>query len=56
MDTEHHMRTTRIPPARLREWVEFCWLLLINPTFQNSPHKRRAYFEYRLGLIYSDWC
>ena len=50
------MKTTKLPPARLIEWVEFCWLLATNPTFQAASNKRKAYFEYRLGKIYSAQC
>jgi hypothetical protein len=48
---EHQMRKAKVPPANLREWVEFYWLLFANPTFQKSSDKRRAYYEYRLGKI-----
>lgn len=40
------------PPANLSDWVEFCWLLLIDPTFQASRDKRKAYFDYRLAKQY----
>ena len=50
------MKPPKIPPATLREWIEFCWLLATNPCFQAARDKRRAYFEYRLGRIYSDRC
>ena len=44
------------PPAKLREWLEFFWLLLTNPAFRSSRDKRKAYFEHRLGKIYSARC
>jgi hypothetical protein len=49
------MRRTKIPPATLREWVEFYWLMVVNPAFRKAPHKRKAYFEYRLGKIYQSY-
>lgn len=45
--------TKKIPPARLTEWVEYCWLLLSNPSFQAARDKRKAYFEYRLAKLYN---
>ena len=45
--------TKKIPPARLTEWVEYCWLLLSNPSFQAAHDKRKAYFEYRLAKLYN---
>jgi hypothetical protein len=53
---EHQMRIAKVPPVNLREWVEFYWLLLANPTFRKSSDKRRAYYEYRLGKIYNSAC
>ena len=47
------MKKTNTSPAKLSDWVEFCWLLLVNPTFQSSRDKRKAYFEYRLGKLYT---
>ena len=52
----HRMRRGKIPPANLREWVEFYWLLIVDPTFQKSPDRRKAYFEYRIGKIYNCPC
>lgn len=46
---KHHPRQ---PPVNLSDWIEFCWLLLIDPTFQASPNKRKAYFDYRLAKRY----
>jgi hypothetical protein len=45
--------TKKIPPAKLAEWVEYCWLLLSNPSFQAARDKRKAYFEYRLAKLYN---
>lgn len=50
------MKKIKIPPVKLTEWVEYCWLLVSNPTFQAARNKRKAYFEYRLGKIYSAPC
>jgi hypothetical protein len=50
------MKKTKIPPRKLAEWIEFGWLLLTNPCFQAAHDKRKAYFEYRLGKIYSAPC
>jgi hypothetical protein len=50
------MSKSRPCPSRLVEWVEFCWLLATNPTFQAAPNKRKAYFEYRLAKIYTAHC
>jgi len=40
-------------PATLSDWIEFYWLLLIDPTFQASRNKRKAYFDYRLAKRYN---
>ena len=50
------MNKLKLPPAKLGEWVEFCWLLVSNPTFQATHNKRKAYFEYQLGKIYTAHC
>ena len=50
------MKRIKIPPRKLAEWIEFGWLLLTNPCFQAARDKRKAYFEYRLGKIYSAPC
>ena len=47
------MNKLKLTPVKFGEWVEFCWLLATNPTFQAAPDKRKAYFEYRLGKIYT---
>ena len=52
----HRMRRSKIPPANLWEWAEFYWLLIVNPTFQRSPDRRKAYFEHRIGKIYNCPC
>lgn len=43
----------KMPPVNISDWVEFCWLLLIDPTFQASRNKRKAYFDYRLAKQYN---
>jgi hypothetical protein len=53
---DDHMKRSRIPPAKLTEWIEFCWLYVINPVFRSAPNKRKAYFEHRLGKIYNLPC
>ncbi len=50
------MKKLKLPPAKLGEWVEFCWLLVSNPTFQATHNKRKAFFEYQLGKIYTAHC
>ena len=52
----YQRRRGKIPPATMREWVEFCWLLIVNPTFRKSPDRRKAYFEYRIGKVYDSPC
>ncbi len=52
----NHMKRSRIPPVKLTEWVEFCWLYVINAGFRAAPNKRKAYFEHRLGKIYNLPC
>jgi hypothetical protein len=47
------MNNTKHPPTGLVDWVEFCWLLLTNPTFRASHDKRKAYFEHRLAVQYN---
>lgn len=47
------MKKTKHPPAKLSEWVEFCWLLVTSPVFQSAPDKRKAYFEHRLAKVYT---
>jgi len=43
-----------IEPLRVKlvRWVESCWLLVSNPTFQHARNKRQAYYDYRLSKIY----
>jgi hypothetical protein len=50
------MQRKTLPPATLAQWLEFCWLLLSNPSFQSAPNKRKAYFEHRLGKLYNRPC
>jgi hypothetical protein len=52
----NHMKKSKIPPAKLSEWIEFCWLYVASPVFRAAPNKRKAYFEHRLGKIYNLPC
>ena len=47
------MGNQQSPPRGPFQWIEFCWLLLVDPTFQATRDKRKAYFEYRLGKLYT---
>jgi hypothetical protein len=53
---EKRMTKEKFPPTSVREWAEFCWLLAVDPVFRAAPNKRKAYYEYRLGKIYSLPC
>ena len=37
------------PPSGLKQWAEFYWLWLIDPTFRAAHNKRKAYYEHRLA-------
>lgn len=50
------MKKTKYPPATLAEWVEFCWLVVSDPTFVAEKDWRKAYFDYRLAKIYTSPC
>jgi hypothetical protein len=50
------MNKQKFPRLNAVEWVEFYWLLLTNPVFRAAPNKRKAYFEHRLGKIYTTPC
>jgi hypothetical protein len=39
--------------ARVMGSVEYCWLLLTNPTFQAARDKRMAFYQYQVGKYYS---
>ena len=45
------MRTPKghSPPTGFKQWMEFFWLWLSDPTFRTSPNKRKAYYEHRLA-------
>ena len=43
----------KMPPVNLSDRVEFCWLLLIDPTFQACRNKRKVCFDYRLAKQYN---
>jgi hypothetical protein len=53
MDKFGMKKPMKFPPVNLANWVEFCWLLLIDPTFQASRNKRKTYFDYRLARRYN---
>ena len=42
--------------ARLMGRIEYCWLLLTNPTFQAARDKRLAFYQYQQGKGYSNPC
>jgi hypothetical protein len=42
--------------AKLTGWVEYCWLLVTNRTFQAARDKRLAFYEYQLGKGYNTPC
>jgi len=42
--------------ARLMGRIEYCWLLLTNPTFQAARDKRLAFYQYQMGKYYSNLC
>ncbi len=49
MNDQHRKRPGKYPPYHWYEWFEFFWLWIADPTFQHTPDKRKAYFEFRLG-------
>ena len=53
---DDHMKRSRMPPVKLTDWIEFCWLYVVSPVFRSAPNKRKAYFEHRLGKIYNLPC
>ena len=42
--------------ARLMGRIEYCWLLLTNPTFQAARDKRLAFYQHQVGKYYSQIC
>jgi hypothetical protein len=42
--------------ARLMGRIEYCWLLLTNPTFQAARDKRLAFYQHQVGKYYSRIC
>jgi|GEM_PF-958765 len=50
------MSDRKLPPVTFFEWVEFCWLLIVHPTFRASRNKRKTYYEYRLARTYHTPC
>lgn len=43
------MKSRKGPPHTLKQWLEYYWLIMSNPTFRNARDRRRAYYEYRLA-------
>lgn len=43
------MRKVKGPPHTLRQWIEYYWLVLSNPTFRTARNRRKAYYEHRLA-------
>jgi hypothetical protein len=54
-ETETQMKKIK-PTAKLPGWVEFCWLLVSNPSFQAARDKRLAFYEYQVGKRYANPC
>ena len=54
ISSKEETRMQEIEPLRVKlvRWVESCWLLVSNPTFQHARNKRQAYYDYRLSKIY----
>jgi hypothetical protein len=50
------MNKQNFPDLKPLDWVEFGWLLVTNPVFRAATNKRKAYFEHRLGKIYTTPC
>jgi hypothetical protein len=42
--------------ARLAGRIEYCWLLLTNPTFQAARDKRLAFYQHQVSKYYSQIC
>jgi hypothetical protein len=40
--------------VRLMGRIEYCWLLLTNPTFQAARDKRLAFYQHQMGKYYSN--
>jgi len=43
------MANGKLPPSNVKQWLEFFWLWLSNPTFRHSRNKRKAYYEHCLA-------
>jgi hypothetical protein len=46
---EDSMPKQNVPPYDLKQWIEYVWLFVSNPTFRNSRNRRRAYYEHCLA-------
>ena len=44
------------PTAKLAKWIEICWLLASNRSFQAARDKRKAFYENKLGKRYNTPC
>ena len=42
--------------ARVIGAIEYCWLLVTNPSFQAARDKRLAFYEYQLSKRYATPC
>jgi hypothetical protein len=42
--------------AKLIGWVEYCWLLVSNPSFQAAQNKRLAFYQYQQSKGYNTPC
>jgi len=42
--------------AKLVGWIEFCWLLVTNSSFQAARDKRQAFYQYQLSKGYNTPC
>lgn len=43
------MRKGKGPPHNWKQWLEYFWLFLSDPTFRQARNRRRAYYEHRLA-------
>jgi hypothetical protein len=42
--------------ARVIGWIEYCWLLVSDPSFQAARDKRLAFYQYQVGKHYNNPC
>jgi hypothetical protein len=43
------MSRAKGPPNNWRQWIEYFWLIMSNPTFRTSRDRRKAYYEHCLA-------